>query len=131
MNPMNAMEKIKSFFVKDFPLVVLAIPLTALIYEEGFDANEIFNAIAAGAKSARLRLGGVIERPIAQTASGRRCDMVLTDLASGATVKISEDRGALARGCRLDLDALARTCILVLSSLPQCNLLLLNKFGKA
>ena len=56
--------------------------------------------------------------------------MVLPDLASGQTVKISEDRGTLARGCRLDLDALARTCALVLSSLPHCDLVLLNKFGK-
>ncbi|WP_294532237.1 DUF2478 domain-containing protein [uncultured Rhodoblastus sp.] len=127
---MNATEKIAGAFVEGFSLDVLANPLTALIYDEGFDTNEIFNVIAAGAKAGGLRLGGVIEKPVAPTAPGRRCDMVLTDLASGETVKISEDRGALARGCRLDLDALARTCALVLSTLPDCNLVLLNKFGK-
>jgi nucleoside-triphosphatase THEP1 len=127
---MNAMEKIAGAFEKGFPIDVLANPLTALIYDEGFDTTEIFNLIAAGATAAGLRLGGVIEKPVGPAAPGRRCDMVLTDLASGQTVKISEDRGALARGCRLDLDALARTCALVLSSLPHCDLVLLNKFGK-
>ena len=127
---MNAMEKIEGVFVKGFPLDVLANPLTALIHDEGFDTNKIFNVIAAGAKAAGLRLGGVIEKPVAPTGPGRRCDMVLTDLASGETVKISEDRGALARGCRLDLDALSRTCALVLSGLRHCDLVLLNKFGK-
>jgi nucleoside-triphosphatase THEP1 len=56
--------------------------------------------------------------------------MVLEDLFSGQKVKISEERGALARGCRIDLDGLARTCALVLSSLTHCDLVLLNKFGK-
>ncbi len=123
MNPMNAM-------IKNGVDFATGLPLTALVYDEGFNIGEIFQAIAKSAKKAGLRLGGVIEKPVAAVAPGRRCDMVLQDLASGETVKISEDRGALARGCRLDLDGLARTCALVLSSLPHCDLVLLNKFGK-
>ena len=56
--------------------------------------------------------------------------MALEDLASGDIIRISEDRGALARGCRLDHDGLARACALVLSNMKHCDLVLLNKFGK-
>ena len=127
---MNAMEKIDQVSTTFYPPDAFGYPLTALIYDEGFDIGAIFQAIATRATKAGLRLGGVIEKPVAPAAPGRRCDMVLQDLASGQTVKISEERGALARGCRLDLDGLARTSALVLSSLPHCDLVLLNKFGK-
>ncbi len=127
---MNAQTKIDDVFATGFPFDAIAIPLTALIYDEGFKVGEIFQALAMNATKAGLRLGGVIEKPVAPAAPGRRCDMVLQDLASGQTVKISEERGAFARGCRLDLDGLARTCALVLSNLQHCDLVLLNKFGK-
>jgi len=127
---MNARENIGGISAAVLPFDVLANPLTALIYDEGCVTAEIFLAIAMGGKAAGLRLGGVIERPAAPAAPGRRCDMVLEDLFSGQKVKISEERGALARGCRLDLDGLARTCALVLSSLAQCDVVLLNKFGR-
>lgn len=109
---------------------MLAKPLTALVYDDGFGIGEVFGAIAASAINAGLRLGGVIEKPVAPVTPRRHCDMVLEELATGQKVKISEDRGALARGCRLDLDSLTQTCALVLATLPQCDLVLLNKFGK-
>jgi nucleoside-triphosphatase THEP1 len=112
------------------PSDLLVRPLTALVYDEGFGIGEVFQSIVASAKNAGLRLGGVIEAPAASNLPGRRCDMFLHDLACGRKVKISEDRGAHARGCRLDMDGLARICALVLSSLSQCDLVLLNKFGK-
>lgn len=130
---MNAMSL--SFSPADWlPLLVqidfLASPLTALVYDEGFAMDRVFGALASRAREAGLRLGGVIEKDSSPAAPGRRCDMALEELAGGETIRISEDRGALARGCRLDLDGLARACALVLSSLKQCDLILLNKFGK-
>jgi len=107
-----------------------AAPLTALVYDEGFAVGEVFRAIAANAEGRGLRLGGAIERALPEPARGHRCDMLLEDLASGETTRISEDRGALARGCRLDHDAMSRVCALVLSRLHDRDLILLNKFGK-
>jgi Protein of unknown function (DUF2478) len=128
---MNAIERADQFFAPDLPADAITNPLTALIYDEGFAIGEIFGAIAVNARSAGLRLGGVLEKPSApDTPHHHRCDMSLVDLASGGIIKIYEERGALARGCRLDLDGLARTCALVLASVPQCDLILLNKFGK-
>ena len=128
---MNAIERADRFFAPDLSAAAMRHPLTALIYDEGFAIGDIFRTIAANARNAGLRLGGVLEKPSPpETPDHHRCDMSLVDLAGGETVKIYEERGALARGCRLDLDGLARTCALVLASLPQCDLILLNKFGK-
>ncbi|WP_298421414.1 DUF2478 domain-containing protein [Rhodoblastus sp.] len=103
--------------------------LTALVYDQGFAIGDVLSAIAAESRRSGWRLGGMIERPGPKT--GGKCDMLLEDLTSGETIRISEDRGALARGCRLDLDSLSRACALVLSSLSATDLILLNKFGKA
>ncbi len=108
----------------------LVNPLTVLIYDEDFAIGQVFRAIAENARRAGLRLGGVIEKAAPPPAPGRKCDMLLEDLAGGEIIRISENRGFLARGCRLDLDGLARACALVLGRLRECDLVLLNKFGK-
>lgn len=128
---MNEIESKDRFLSARFPVDVLSNPLTALVYEESFDIGKIFVAIAEHARGAGFRLGGAMEKPAPAPAPGRRCDMHLQDLTTGQTIKISEERGGLARGCRLDHDGLARICALVLSSLPDCDLILLNKFGKS
>jgi hypothetical protein len=56
--------------------------------------------------------------------------MVLRDLASGERILISEFRGLLARGCRLDANALLRAAELVRASLATADCLIINKFGK-
>lgn len=127
---MNAMAGRGRFLIAGLKAGAAMRPLTALIYDEGFAIGSIFRDMAADARKAGLRLGGVIEKPSAPRVASHRCDMSLRDLASGRTIKIYEERGAQARGCRLDLDGLARTCALVLSGLPDCDLILLNKFGK-
>jgi nucleoside-triphosphatase THEP1 len=107
----------------------LASPLTALVYDEAFPIGAMFRVIVDRARGRGLRIGGVVEKPAEHR--GHRCDMALEDLASGEAIQISEERGAMARGCRLDLDALTRACALTLASLPHCDLVLINKFGKA
>ncbi len=57
--------------------------------------------------------------------------MILEDLATGHRTALFEDRGAGARGCRLDEAALAEATARVEGSLEQApQLLVLNKFGK-
>ena len=61
----------------------------------------------------------------------RRCDVVLEDLATGHRTALFENRGAGARGCRLDEAALAEATARVEGSLEHVpQLLVLNKFGK-
>lgn len=59
-----------------------------------------------------------------------KCDMDLRILPDGPVVRISEDRGDLARGCRLDSAALEQSVHEVGLRLEGADLLVVNKFGK-
>ncbi len=76
-----------------------------------------------------LRLAGTVqsnhERP-----NRKKCDMDLRVLPDGPVVRISEDRGDLARGCILDSGALEQTVHEVERRLEGADILIVNKFGK-
>lgn len=76
-----------------------------------------------------VRLAGTVqsnhERP-----DRRKCDMDLAVLPDGPIVRISEDRGDLARGCTLDSGALEQTVLAVQQRLAGAEVLIVNKFGK-
>ena len=60
-----------------------------------------------------------------------RCDMELEDIASGARIPISEERGAAARGCRLDPASLAAAYMAARAGLTtDTDLVVISKFGK-
>ena len=56
--------------------------------------------------------------------------MDLVVLPDGPIVRISEDRGDLARGCTLDSGALEQTVLAVQHRLDAAEMLIVNKFGK-
>jgi len=58
------------------------------------------------------------------------CDMDLRLLPDGPIVRISVDRGAEARGCRLDAGVLEESALWVADALEKAELLVINKFGK-
>lgn len=59
------------------------------------------------------------------------CDMDVEVLPDGPTIRISQDLGAEAKGCRLDPDALETAVTEVGNRLnDQVAVLVLNKFGK-
>lgn len=58
------------------------------------------------------------------------CDMDLRLLPDGPVVRISVDRGAQARGCRLDAGVLEQSVLWVSSALEKAEFLVVNKFGK-
>lgn len=79
-------------------------------------------------------LAGVIQENIANPAS-ERCDMILHVLATDRLVRISQNLGPMARGCRLDPDGLEQAVGLVERALDgvgaaRPRLLIVNKFGK-
>lgn len=85
--------------------------------------------VAALLASDGVRLAGTVqsnhERP-----DRRKCDMDLMVLPDGPIVRISEDRGDLARGCTLDSGALEQTVVAVQQRLDGAEMLIVNKFGK-
>ena len=57
------------------------------------------------------------------------CDMDLRLFPDGPIVHIS-DRGAEARGCRLDAGVLEESALWVADAVEKAELLVINKFGK-
>ncbi len=109
-----------------------AVKLAAVYYRDG-EGGVVDRLIAAAANRLRgegLRLAGVIQH---NTDCGERscCTMTLEELASSRLIKISEDRGPHATGCRLDTRALEEAVGLAGAAIDEgADLLIVNKFGK-
>lgn len=101
------------------------------VVAEGRGASDLLLAdVAATLHGRGWPLAGAVQVN-ENTDPGRPCQMDLHVLTGGAAVRISQDLGVLARGCRLDPDGLERAVGLVevaLTSSPK--LLIVNKFGK-
>lgn len=76
-----------------------------------------------------LRLAGTVQTNISRPGRAK-CDMDLRILPGGPVVRISEDRGAHARGCILDSGVLEQTVLAVQQRLDGAECLIVNKFGK-
>jgi nucleoside-triphosphatase THEP1 len=85
--------------------------------------------VAKDLTSAGLRLAGTVQSNIHRPEK-RLCDMDLRVLPDGPVLRISEDRGDLARGCRLDSGVLEQGVVEVMARLDGADLLIVNKFGK-
>ena len=91
--------------------------------------DQLIAEVADRLTASGLRLAGTVqsnhERP-----DRKKCDMDLRVLPDGPVVRISEDRGELARGCILDSGALEQTGHEVERRLDRADILIVNKFGK-
>lgn len=79
-------------------------------------------------------LAGVIQENVENPARAR-CDMVLHVLATDRMIRISQDLGPMASGCRLDPAGLEQAVGMVERALDEVGsarprLLIVNKFGK-
>lgn len=94
------------------------------------ETDRFLAAVAARLEMAGVRLAGTVQSNTAR-ADRTRCDMDLRVLPDGPVYRISEDRGAAARGCMLDHGALEQTVAEVARRMDGADLLIVNKFGKA
>lgn len=85
--------------------------------------------VAALLEAEGVRLAGTVQSNH-EREGRRKCDMDLRVLPDGPVVRISEDRGDLARGCTLDSGALEQTVHAVQQRLDGAEVLIVNKFGK-
>ena len=107
-----------------------ARPVAAIVYANELYPDAIFTELVNRCRALGLSLAGVLQHQ-AFGGADRRCDVLLEDLTSGYRTALFEDRGAGARGCRLDESALAEATARVEGSLAHApDLLVLNKFGK-
>jgi hypothetical protein len=106
--------------------------ICAVRRRDALAADALLSDVAVRARAAGLKLAGVQQRDSSRPGR-RRCDMDLIDLATGTIVRISEDRGNWARGCRMDVSALVYAAELVEETIRSRapDLVILNKFAKA
>jgi hypothetical protein len=105
-------------------------PVAAIVYADEVFPDAMFRTLVAQCRAEGLSLAGVLQHQ-AVAGGDRRCDVILEDLATGHRTALFEDRGASARGCRLDEAALAEAAARIEGSLEHMpQLLILNKFGK-
>ena len=110
--------------------LLASVPIVAILYHEGRDVDPVMRRIANRLSGQGLSLAGFIQRD-EWRADRPRCDMILEDLSGGRSIQISEDRGAGARGCRLDASELLRAISAARDSIgTRPDLLIMNKFGK-
>ena len=93
-------------------------------------ADLLIRQVAEDLRAAGLRLAGAVQVN-SDDAPAHKCLMDLHILSGQDVVRISQDLGALSRGCRLDPEGLERAVGLVGAALAQGpDLLVVNKFGK-
>lgn len=97
---------------------------------EGRGATDACIAQAvARLESAGVRLAGTVQTN-PERAKSHICDMDLRVLPDGPVLRISQNLGAHARGCRLDGGALEQAVMETHSRLGAAQVLIVNKFGK-
>lgn len=107
-----------------------AYPILAIAYSDGLAADQLISDLGYKVRDAGIAVAGIVQHN--QFIRDRtKCDMEVEELASGMVLKISEDRGKEARGCRLDRGALSEAAALLSASIENGpELVILNKFGK-
>ena len=94
------------------------------------DTDQILLGLATELANRGLRCCGTVQINTERADSGP-CDMDVKVLPDGPVLRISQDLGPSARGCRLDPAALETAVGLVSASLPPgADVLIVNKFGK-
>lgn len=91
--------------------------------------DELLSAVVERLEARGTRLAGTVQSNVIRP-DRPRCDMDLRLLPDGPTIRISIDRGAEARGCRLDAGALEQSVLWVGGALERAELVVINKFGK-
>lgn len=93
------------------------------------ETDRFLAGVADRLEALGIRLAGTVQTNT-RRADRAKCDMDLRVLPDGPVVRISEDRGALARGCILDHAALEQIVLDVARRLDGAAVLIVNKFGR-
>jgi len=110
------------------------VKLGYLVPPDGVSADDLLVALVARLRVAGVRVAGAIQHN-AEADDRGRCHMDLEVLTGHRILRISQDLGAMAQGCRLDPGALEEAVALVLAALggqgdARPDLVVINKFGK-
>lgn len=104
--------------------------LACTITEGRGETNRLLTDVAARLEARGVRLCGTVQTDTAREGS-ELCDMDVRVLPGGPIIRISQNLGPNARGCRLDPEALEQAVGQTLTALEDgAQLMIVNKFGK-
>jgi hypothetical protein len=107
------------------------VSLAAVTYQSGFAIDGFMASVAARLRDEGVTLAGLVQQN-GSDAPTTCAAMDLIDLSDGTRVRISQDLGPHAEGCRLDPRALAGVEDPLAHTIrARPDLFILNKFGKA
>lgn len=105
--------------------------LAAVRAKAGVSVDMLFAEIVALLRFRGVRIGGVLQENDWSSGDSRPITR-LRNLSDGSLIRISQDLGLEARGCRLDPGALAEAAPLLEGMIEAgADLLIINRFGKA
>ena len=105
--------------------------LAAISYARGFDIDRLLVAVCKQLSGEGVRLGGLLQ---ISTGAGGGCATTVhvVDLRTNTAFDIWEERGACAKGCRLDERGLADAAVVIEQALAdRVDLIVINRFGRA
>lgn len=107
----------------------VAASVGVLVYDARMEPLAVLTDAADLLRARGVSVGGLLQRRGHRLASGK-CGMWLDDIATGATIRLDEPRGAGAGACMLDTDALARAaCLLRVHIESGISVIIVNRFG--
>jgi nucleoside-triphosphatase THEP1 len=105
-------------------------PILAIVYSDGLAADRLISELGYRLRDAGVKVAGIVQHNEFNP-SREKCDMDVEELASGELLRVSEDRGKDARGCRLNHSALTQAAALLSQALQNDpEIIVVNKFGK-
>lgn len=94
------------------------------------ESDILLFGVARSLRESGVSVAGAVQENVERDPA-RKCDMELHVLTSTSVVRISQNLGRHASGCRLDASGLERAVGLVEASLAdEPDILIVNKFGK-
>lgn len=107
-------------------------PLAAVHYDRGDDIDQFLVTACTRLAATGVRLGGLLQVSKGERAGNCATCVQVVDLRTGQAFDIWQERGACARGCRLDEEGLAQSEIAIRQAVADhVDLLVINRFGRA
>jgi len=107
-------------------------PLAAVHYERGDDIDQFLVTACKKLAASGVRLGGLLQVSRGERGGNCATNVHVVDLRTGQAFNIWQERGACARGCRLDEGGLAQSEIAIQEAIvDRVDLLVINRFGRA
>lgn len=100
-----------------------------LLHEKGDDGSTILASFALGLRAGGANIGGLVQRT-SHSGEGKRA-ILLRDIRTGASFRISQDLGPLSTSCSLDPQGLAEASAVLRREMEAgVDLLVINQFGE-